>query len=85
MAAWQQQGGYYNGGDDRPPSSPANGEDKDAAVGNTQGDATTADVSGGKADAGMLSVVLLASNTPNHNNDANNDDADAKESTGKTP
>ncbi len=47
-------GGYYNGGNDRPPSSPATGEDKDAAVGNTQGNATSADVDGGDADAGTL-------------------------------
>jgi hypothetical protein len=85
VAAGQQQGEYYDGGDNRPPSSPANGEDKDAAVGNTQGDATAADVDGGNADAGTLSVVLPASNTPDHDNDANNNDADAKDAAGKTP
>jgi hypothetical protein len=80
-----QQGGYYDGGDDRPPSPPTNGKDKDAAVGNTQGNATSTDIDGGDADAGTLSVVLLASNTPDHENDANNDDADAKDATRKTP
>ncbi len=77
--------GYYDRGNDRPPSSPANGEDKDAAVGDTQGNATAADVDGGNADAGTLSVVLPASNTPDHNNDANSNDADAKDATRKTP
>jgi hypothetical protein len=54
-------------------------------VGNTQGNATSTDIDGGDADAGTLSVVLLASNTPDHENDANNDDADAKDATRKTP
>ncbi len=83
LAAGQQQGGYDDGGDDRPPSFPANGEDKDAAVGNAQGDATAADVDGGGADAGRLSVVLPASNTPDHDNNANNNEADAKDAAGK--
>jgi hypothetical protein len=34
-------------------------------------------------DAGTSSVVLVASNTPDHDNDANDDDADAKEAAGK--
>jgi hypothetical protein len=85
MAAGQQQGGYYDGGNDRPPSSPTNGEDKDAAVGDTQGDATATDIDGGDAESGTLSIFLPASNTPDHNNDANNDDADAKDAAGKTP
>jgi hypothetical protein len=85
VAAGQQQGGYYDGGNDRLPSSPANGEDKDSAVGNTQGDTTAADINKGNAYSGTLSVVLPALNTPNHNNDANNDDADAKDAAGKTP
>jgi hypothetical protein len=85
VAAGQQQGGYYNRGNDRPPSFPANREDKDTTVGDTQGNATAADVNGGNADAGLLSIVLPASNTPDHDNDANNDDADAKDAAGKTP
>jgi hypothetical protein len=85
VAAEQQHGGYYDGGNDRLPSSPANGEDKDAAMGDTQGNATAVDFNRGNVDARALSVVLPASNTPDHDNDTNNDDADAKDAAGKTP
>ena len=54
IGPWQQghnKGGYDNGGYDGPPSSPADGEDNNAAAGNDQGDATATDVNGGGADA----------------------------------
>jgi hypothetical protein len=83
MAAGQQQRGYNNRGDNGPPLSHANGEDNDTAAGNNQGDATAVDVDGGDVDAGTLSIILAASNTPNHDNNAKNDDANAKDATGR--
>jgi hypothetical protein len=84
--SWQQgknKGRYNNGGDNGPPSSPTNGEDNDAAAGNEQGNATAADVDGGNVDAGTSSVVLAASNTLDHDNDAKYDNANAEDATGK--
>ncbi len=63
--------------------SPADGEDNNATAGDDKGDAAAADANGGNADARTSSVVFAASNTPNHDNDANNDDANAKDATGK--
>jgi hypothetical protein len=40
---------------------------------------TAVDVNGGDTDAGMLSVVLAASNTPDHNNHADDTYANAKD------
>ena len=37
----------------------------------------------GEADAGTSSIVLAASNTPDHDNNANDNDADAKDAIGK--
>ncbi len=82
VGPWQQsdnKGGYDNGGANTLPSSPANGQDNNAAAGNNQGDATVMDIDGGDADAGMLSILLVASNTPNHDNNANDDYTDAKD------
>jgi hypothetical protein len=65
VGPWQQgkgTRGYNNGGNDRPPSSPANGEDNNAAVGNKHGDATTAGNNNGDMDAGTSSVFLAMSN-----------------------
>jgi hypothetical protein len=86
VGPWQQgknRGGYNDRGSNGLPSSPANGEDNDAAVGNDQGNATSTDVDRGNVDAGTSSVILVALNTPNYDNDANDDDADAKDATQK--
>ncbi len=86
VGPWQQgnnTGGFDDGGDNGPSSSPADREDNDAAAGNDQGNATAADVNRGDEDAGTSSVVLAASNTPDHDNDADDDDADAKDAAGK--
>jgi hypothetical protein len=86
VGLWQQgdnKDGYNDGGNNGPPSSPADGEDNNTAAGDDQGEATTADIDRGNADARTSSVVLAASNTPNYDNDANEDDADAKDATGK--
>ena len=83
---WQQSKGtreYNNGGNDGPPSSPANREDNDAAAGDDQGGTTAADVDGGDADAGMSSVILAASNTPDQDNNADDNDANAEDAAGK--
>jgi hypothetical protein len=76
ICPWQQgdnKGGYDDGGNDGLSSSPADREDNDTAAGDDQGDATAADIDGGDADTGMSSVVLVASNTPDHDNDADDD------------
>ena len=86
VGPWQQgdnKGGYDNGGADGLPSSPTDGEDNNAAAGDDQDDATAADINGDDADAGMLSVLLAASNTPDHYNNANDDYADAEDVAGK--
>jgi hypothetical protein len=86
VGPWQRgdnKGGYNDVGDNGPPSSPANGEDNDAATGDDLGNATAADVDRGNADTGMLSVILVAPNTPDHNNGADNDSPDAKAVSGK--
>ncbi len=85
IGPWQQgtnAGRYDDGGNGGLPSSPANREDTDATVGNNQGNATAADVDRGNADAGTSSV-LLAANTPDHNNNAKGNDADAEDAVGK--
>ncbi len=79
IGPWQQgnnTGGDNNGSNDGPPSSPAHGEDNNATAGNDQGNAIA-------TDAGMSSVILAASNTPNHEKDANMNDANAKNAIGK--
>ncbi len=40
-------------------------------------------VNGGNADAGTSSFVLAASNTPDHDNDAGNNDADTEDAARK--
>jgi hypothetical protein len=52
-------------------------------MGDNQGKATAADIDRGNVNARMPSIVLAASNTPNHNNDTDNDDANAKDAAGK--
>ncbi len=76
-------GGYNDGGNNRPPSSPANGEDNNTAASNDQGNTTAVDIGGGNADVGTLSIVLTALNTLDDANIANDDDADAKDAAGK--
>ncbi len=76
-------GGHNDGGNDGPPSSPADGDDNNAVVGNNQGDATAADVGRGDADAGTLSIVIVALNITDHDNNAKDNDANAKDATGK--
>jgi hypothetical protein len=86
IGLWQQgnnAGGYDDGGDNGPPSSPADWEDNDAAMVNNQGATTAADVDRGDADTDTSSVVLVASNIPDHDNDANNNGADAEDNAGK--
>jgi hypothetical protein len=86
VGPWQQgniKGGYDDGGDDGPPSSPADRENNDAAAGDNQGNATAADVDGGDADAGTSSIILAASDIPDHDNDADYDDAYAEDAAGK--
>ncbi len=86
VGPWQQgdnTGGYYDRGNDGPPSSPADRDDNYATAGDDQGNATAADVDSGNADAGTLSVVLAASNTPDHDNGADDADADAGDTAGK--
>jgi hypothetical protein len=86
VGPWQQgnnTGGYGNAGNNGPPSSPTDREDNDTAACNNQGNPTTVEVNGGDADAGTLSVVLALLNTPNHDNNADNDDANAKDASGK--
>jgi hypothetical protein len=86
VGPWQQgdnTGVYDDRGDNGTPSSPTDGEDNGATVGDNQGDAAATDVNGCNADAGTLSVVLAVSNTPNHDNDAGNDDAMLKTPPGR--
>ncbi len=57
---WQKgdnTGGYNNGDENGPPSSPADGEGNDAAAGNDRGKATAAEDDSGDADAGTSSGV----------------------------
>ncbi len=59
VGPWQQgdnTGRYNYRGDDGPPSSPANGEDNNAAGGEDQGDVTAADVDGGDVVAGSRHI-----------------------------
>ncbi len=86
VGPWQQgnnKGGFNDGGNNGPPSSPADGEDTNTTAGNDQGDATAGDFDGGDADAGTSSVVLVASNTPDHDNNPNNNDANVEDAVGK--
>ncbi len=52
-------------------------------MGNNWGDMATADDNGGNADASRLSIVLAMSKPPNHNDDSNDGNADAKYATRK--
>jgi hypothetical protein len=86
VGPWQQgnnKGGHVDGSDDGLLSFLSNREDNNAATGDNQGDVTAADISRGDADAGMSSILLAASNTPNHNNNANDDYANAEDIAGK--
>jgi hypothetical protein len=86
VGPWQQgnkTGGYNGSSDDRLPSSPANREDNNAAVDDNQGNTTAEDVNGGNADNGTLSDILVATNTPNHNNATSNNDANYKDAARK--
>ncbi len=90
IGPWQQSnntGGYNDGDNNGSPSSPADGEDNNAAMGANQGKATTVDNDGGDADAGMLSVLLAATNAPDQDDNANNRGNDGPSSpplTGRT-
>jgi hypothetical protein len=86
VGPWQQSKGtrgYDNGDNDGPPSPPTDGEDNDAAAGDNRGDVTAAGNGSGDADAGTSSVVLAASNAPNPDDDAANDDANDNDAAGK--
>ncbi len=61
----------------------ANMEDNNAATGNDQGNATASGINGGDADAGTSSIILVASNAPGHDNDANNNYGDNDNAAGK--
>jgi hypothetical protein len=85
VGPWQQGKGtrvYHNGGNNGLPSSPTNGEHNDATVGNDQGDATTAGNNGGNADTGTSSIVLMASNTLDHDDNTADNDADDSNAAG---
>ncbi len=86
LGPWQQgndTGGCDDWGSNRLPTSLTNVEDSNTTTGNNRGDRTAVDNDGGNVDASLLSIILLALKPPDHNDNSNNGDANAKDAAGK--